>query len=80
MKWVTRERPKIDRIACPWRMARFIDKVPEFPCVPAASDALSLGLSKTPSDDHGMLAHGRVVHGALCAWCQSPQMGSVGAA
>ncbi len=30
MKWVTRERPKIDRIACPWLIARFIDKEPEF--------------------------------------------------
>ena len=27
MKWITRERPKIDRIACPWLIARFIDKV-----------------------------------------------------
>ncbi|MFS8048614.1 chromate resistance protein ChrB domain-containing protein [Rhizobium sp. BR 314] len=30
MKWVTRERPVIDRIACPWLIARFIDKEPEF--------------------------------------------------
>lgn len=30
MKWVTRERPKIDRIACPWLIARFIDRTPEF--------------------------------------------------
>ena len=30
MKWVTRERPKIDRIACPWLVARFIDKQAEF--------------------------------------------------
>lgn len=36
MKWVTRERPKIDRIACPWLIARFIDKQPEFLHVPAA--------------------------------------------
>lgn len=36
MKWVTRERPKIDRIACPWLIARFIDKAPEFLYVPAA--------------------------------------------
>ena len=35
MKWVTRERPKIDRIACPWLIARFIDKVPEFLYVPS---------------------------------------------
>ena len=34
MKWVTRERPKIDRIACPWLIARFIDKTPEFLYVP----------------------------------------------
>ena len=30
MKWVTRERPKIDRIACPWMITRFIDEQPEF--------------------------------------------------
>jgi hypothetical protein len=36
MKWVTRERPKIDRIACPWLIARFIDNEPEFLYVPAA--------------------------------------------
>ena len=35
MKWVTRERPKIDRIACPWLIARFLDKAPEFLYVPA---------------------------------------------
>jgi hypothetical protein len=35
MKWVTRERPKIDRIACPWLIAHFIDKDPEFLYVPA---------------------------------------------
>jgi hypothetical protein len=34
MKWVTRERPKIDRIACPWLIARFIDNEPEFLYVP----------------------------------------------
>jgi hypothetical protein len=34
MKWVTRERPKIDRIACPWLVARFIDDAPEFLYVP----------------------------------------------
>ncbi|HJW82251.1 MAG TPA: chromate resistance protein ChrB domain-containing protein [Acidiferrobacterales bacterium] len=34
MKWITRECPKIDRIACPWLIARFIDKDPEFLYVP----------------------------------------------
>ena len=36
MKWVTRERPKIDRIACPWLVTRFIDEAPEFLYVPAS--------------------------------------------
>jgi hypothetical protein len=35
MKWVTREHPKIDRIACPWLISRFIDRAPEFLYVPA---------------------------------------------
>ena len=35
MKWITRERPKIDRIACPWMIAKFIDKDAEFLYVPA---------------------------------------------
>lgn len=34
MKWVTRHRPKIDRIACPWLISRFVDKQPEFLFVP----------------------------------------------
>ncbi len=34
MKWVTRERPKIDRIACPWLIQRFIDPKAEFLYVP----------------------------------------------
>lgn len=36
MKWVTRERPVIDRIACPWLVARFIDKDAEFLFVPSS--------------------------------------------
>lgn len=36
MKWITRERPKIDRIACPWLISRFIDPAAEFLYVPAA--------------------------------------------
>ncbi|OAI63920.1 chromate resistance protein [Ralstonia solanacearum] len=34
MQWITRERPKIDRIACPWLIARFIDETPDFLYVP----------------------------------------------
>ena len=35
MKWITREHPKIDRVACPWLIRRFIDESPEFLFVPA---------------------------------------------
>jgi hypothetical protein len=35
MKWITREHPKIDRIACPWLLLRFIDAQSEFHYVPA---------------------------------------------
>ncbi len=35
MKWVTRERPKTDRIACPWLIRNFIDAKAEFLYVPA---------------------------------------------
>ncbi len=36
-RWVTRERPKIDRIACPWLIARFVDPAAEFLYVPTAN-------------------------------------------
>jgi hypothetical protein len=35
MKWITRERAKVDRIACPWLISRFIDPAPEFLYVPS---------------------------------------------
>jgi hypothetical protein len=35
MQWITRERPKIDRIACPWLILRFVDDKAEFLYVPA---------------------------------------------
>src|SRR5262249_62028546 len=34
MKWVTRARPKIDRVACPWLIKRFVDPEAEFLYVP----------------------------------------------
>lgn len=46
MRWITRERPKIDRVACPWLIARFVDPGAEFHFVPAAdvgSRAIELG-------------------------------------
>ena len=37
MKWITRERPKIDRIACPWLIKNFVDRDAEFIYVPKES-------------------------------------------
>ncbi|MDG6934077.1 MAG: chromate resistance protein [Nitrososphaerota archaeon] len=34
MKWVTRSSARVDRVACPWLISRFIDKEPEFLFVP----------------------------------------------
>ena len=35
MKWITREKAKVDRIACPWLIKKFVDSKPEFLFVPA---------------------------------------------
>jgi hypothetical protein len=35
MKWITREKARVDRIACPWLISRFIDRGPTFLFVPA---------------------------------------------
>ena len=35
MKWITRERVKVDRVACPWLITKFVDPHPEFLFVPA---------------------------------------------
>jgi len=66
MKWITRERPKIDRIACPWLVARFIDKSPEFLYV-KAGDVLRAAqeTGATPYDVPGVeLSH----VGELCSF------------
>jgi hypothetical protein len=34
MKWITRERVKVDRVACPWLIKKFVDKDAEFIFVP----------------------------------------------
>jgi rhodanese-related sulfurtransferase len=54
-KWVTRERPKIDRIACPWLIRRFIDPQAEFIYVPT-KDVLDVAKETggTPYDIDGV--------------------------
>ena len=137
MKWITRERPKVDRIACPWLILRFIDRDAEFLYVPrddvmrvateqqaapydvpgvelghhgelcsfdafvrkyqladpavhrlaqivrgadtarlglapesAGLFAVSVGMSRTFTDDHEQLRYGLVLYDALYAWCK----------
>ena len=66
MKWVTRERPKIDRVACPWLVARFIDEAPEFVFVPPADVArVASTTDAIPYDVEGVeLSH----DGPLCSF------------
>jgi rhodanese-related sulfurtransferase len=54
-KWVTRERPKIDRIACPWLIRRFIDPQAEFTYVPASRVVIvAKEIGGTPYDIDGV--------------------------
>jgi rhodanese-related sulfurtransferase len=65
-KWVTRERPKIDRIACPWLIRRFIDPGAEFVYVPAHEViATAKTIGATPYDIDGVeFSH----EGARCSF------------
>src|ERR1043165_8118461 len=59
MRWITRERPKIDRVACPWLITRFIDENARFIFAPAA-DVMRLAKTRraTPFDiDGATLSH-----------------------
>ena len=66
MKWVTRERPKIDRVACPWLIARFIDREPVFLFVPPAEVMrVATSTGAIPYDVEGVeLSH----DGPLCSF------------
>jgi len=66
MKWITRERPKIDRIACPWLIQRFVDREAEFLYVPASQVlAKAAELGATPYDIPGVA----MTHvGELCSF------------
>jgi hypothetical protein len=58
MKWVTREHAKVDRIACPWLISRFVDKNPEFIFVPK-DDVMKVAKSQgaIPFDTPGAELH-----------------------
>jgi hypothetical protein len=59
MKWVTREHPKIDRVACPWLIRRFIDQEAEFLFVaPAEVKRVAEHTGAIPFDVEGVeLSH-----------------------
>jgi len=66
MQWITREHPKVDRIACPWLIKRFVDAEAEFVYVPA-EEVLSIAeqTGAIPYDVPGVeLGH----HGAECSF------------
>ncbi|UVJ46168.1 chromate resistance protein [Pseudomonas sp. LS1212] len=66
MKWITRERPKIDRIACPWLITKFIDPQAEFLYIPSnAVLRIAAEQNATPFDIPGVeLTH----DGELCSF------------
>jgi hypothetical protein len=66
MQWVTRARPKVDRIACPWLIQRFVDPKAEFLYVPAEEVVRIAEQTKAiPFDVPGVeLGH----HGAECSF------------
>jgi hypothetical protein len=66
MKWITRERVKVDRVACPWLIRKFVDPAAEFLFVPAA-EVLDVAAREgaTPFDVAGVeLGH----HGQECSF------------
>ena len=66
MKWVTREHVKVDRVACPWLIRRFVDPAAEFLFVPADQVMRVADCeSATPFDVPGVeLGH----HGPRCSF------------
>ena len=66
-KWVTRERPKIDRIACPWLIRRFVDPQAEFIYVPTERVfAVAAESGATPYDIPGAEPFSH--HGEQCSF------------
>jgi hypothetical protein len=66
MKWITREKVKVDRVACPWLIKKFVDKDAQFYFVPADQVIIEAKrLGAIPFDAPGMeLGH----HGKECSF------------
>ena len=74
-RWVTRERPRIDRIACPWLVRRFIDANAQFLYVPteqvAAVAAREVAIAYDVAPRVASTLFTRLpVYDALYAWCR----------
>lgn len=73
MKWITREKVKVDRVACPWPIRKFVDPQAEFIFVPAnqvEAKTRELGFSALGLSDHKILENEFVVYDALYAECK----------
>jgi protein-tyrosine-phosphatase len=66
MKWITRERARVDRIACPWLISRFIDPKPEFLFVPAGEVLAAAKREQAIAYDVPDVELGH--HGRLCSF------------
>jgi hypothetical protein len=68
--WVTRERPKIDRIACPWLIRRFVDTQAQFLYVPTSEvQAVATAQNATPYDVKASVADTPFTHdGSRCSF------------
>ena len=66
MKWITREHPRVDRVACPWLVQKFVDKDAEFVYVKADTvPAEAKRIGATPFDITDVeLGH----HGPECSF------------
>ena len=66
MRWITREHPKIDRVACPWLISRYIDSEAEFIFAPPNQvTTLAASTGAIPFDVEGVeLSH----DGPLCSF------------
>ena len=63
MKWITRERVKVDRVACPWLIKKFVDPQAEFLFVPADRVVLIPNAipSSSPTPKEPLVVFGGVV-------------------
>jgi hypothetical protein len=66
VKWITREHPKVDRVACPWLIQRFIDRDAEFLYVP--SDRVQAEAERTGATPYDVSGAELGHHGPECSF------------